>query len=196
MDINIFVEGKHDREFLEQYLKYLKIFNFKIICCNGCSMNENEISLLEEFIDNNEKVVLIFDADLDFNATLRKHIVSCKDLLKGDDIFLFPNNKDKGELETLLCNIAKYKNIFNCFEKYKQCIQSCCKKDGQLGSSSFCKINKKSARYAYFEALGISLSENSKAKKDREDSYTKIFDFGSSYLDPLKKFLVNKSDIT
>ncbi len=65
-----------------------------------------------------------------------------------EQIFLFPNNQDDGDLETLLLKIAKHKEFINCFESYLDCIKK--KED--------CKPIKnirKNKWYAYLEALGL-----------------------------------------
>ncbi|EJC10277.1 hypothetical protein HPHPP13_0498 [Helicobacter pylori Hp P-13] len=79
---------------------------------------------------------IIFDADIKkenqesdagFNNKL-KHIRE-KFKEKGTDfpkeqIFLFPNNQDDGDLETLLLKIAKHDEFLKCFESYLECIKS------------------------------------------------------------------------
>lgn len=191
MDIKIFVEGKHDREFLEQYLEFLQYPQIEIIPCNGNNIKyktnnkllyEDTISKMNEFSDNNNKILLIFDADYDFNTTLDRLRKESANLLNNENIFLFPDNSKSGELETLLFDIATEKQICECFLKYKNCIE-------QYKKEYIKNIHKKSLRYAYFEALGLSLSDNSKEKEQREKAYKIIFDLNSKHLEPLKNFL-------
>ncbi|MFY4766512.1 DUF3226 domain-containing protein [Campylobacter sp. GB48] len=184
MNIEIFVEGKHDKEFLEQYLKFLGYSDAKIISCGRNTIYGDIISKIKEFKDDDKKVLLIFDADSDFNTTLNRLIQESLNLLENKDIFLFPNNYDNGELETLLFKIAKEKQICECFKQYKKCIQ-------KYNEKYINNINKKSMRYAYFEALGLSLSDNSKEKEQRKEAYKEIFDLNSKYLEPFKNFLQN-----
>ncbi|MBT0821662.1 DUF3226 domain-containing protein [Campylobacter lari] len=183
MKINIFVEGKHDKEFLEQYLNFLKLPNANIIPCGKNHLDEDAISKMEEAKDNNEKILLIFDTDKNFNSTLERIKKESKDLLQDENIFLFPNNFENGELETLLFAIAKEAQICQCFENYKKCIE-------KLNPQYSKNIHKKSARFAYFEALGFFPSNDEKAKKARKNSYAEIFDFNHIALEPLKDFLI------
>lgn len=182
MKINIFVEGKHDKEFLEQYLKFLGYLNINVVSCGGNNLNKNIISKIQEYKDNDEKILLIFDADDDFGLTLERLKKESQDLLSDEDIFLFPNNFQNGELETLLFNIAKEPQIHECFKKYKKCIENYILDYGK-------NIHKKSSRYAYFEALGVSLSDDKTEKTQREQKYIEIFDFSSRHLNFLKIFL-------
>lgn len=200
MIIKIFVEGPTDKEFLEQYLKFLKFSkeSFSIVSCNGNSCKTVR-SKMREAYDNENKVILIFDADKNFKSTLEKlKQESCyenKYLLSDENIFLFPNHSESGELETLLFKIAKFPKINECFEKYQACL-------GCVNKNYPKNIDKKSARFAYFEALGLSLPNKKKDKTDKEqetkderqDTYEKIFNFSSPKLEPLKKFLKKAFD--
>ncbi len=81
-----------------------------------------------------KQVCIIFDADkkesqerdAGFDNKL-EHI--CKELKEKridfprEQIFLFPNNQDDGDLETLLLKIANHKEFINCFESYLDCIK-------------------------------------------------------------------------
>ncbi|GAA6792236.1 hypothetical protein Kyoto1A_05700 [Helicobacter pylori] len=40
-----------------------------------------------------------------------------------EQIFLFPNNQDDGDLEDLLLKIAKHEEFINCFESHLDCIK-------------------------------------------------------------------------
>lgn len=46
--------------------------------------------------------------------------INLKNYIADDDIFLFPNNKDNGNLENMLINIAIRKEIMNCFDNYNR----------------------------------------------------------------------------
>ncbi|RDU72003.1 hypothetical protein CQA57_07330 [Helicobacter anseris] len=182
MNIKIFVEGKHDKEFLEVYLKYLGILNTEIMVCNGNTIDINIHSNIQEAKDKQQKVFVVFDCDKSYEETFKRLIDESRGLLCRDEIFLFPNNSQSGELETLLFTIAKEPQIYECFKRYKDCIA--------LHNPSYAKnIQKKSARFAYFEALGL-LGE--KKDEERKKAYVNIFDFDSAYLDSLRSFLLQK----
>lgn len=113
-----------------------------------------------------KQVCIIFDADIKkenqesdagFDNKLKHIREEFKE--KGIDfpreqIFLFPNNQDDGDLETLLSEIANHKEFINCFESYLDCIK---KKEHYKPIKNI----RKSMWYAYLEALGL------------EDLYTK-----------------------
>lgn len=147
---------------------------------------------------------IIFDADkkesqesdAGFDNKL-KHI--CKELKeKGIDfsreqIFLFPNNQDDGDLEDLLLKIAKHKEFINCFESYLDCIK---KKEHYKPIKNI----RKNMLYAYLEALGLEdlytkkniFDIEGKVKNEYKEDYErlkKVIKFESDILAPLKNFL-------
>ncbi len=224
--ILIYTEGKSDRNFLGRYLNFLKCEDrFDIFDIEG-----KDKLILGEFPEIIEKILknkhqiykqvcIIFDADkkesqesdAGFDNKL-KHI--CKELKeKGIDfpreqIFLFSNNQDDGDLETLLLEIANHKEFINCFESYLDCIK---KKEHYKPIKNI----RKSKWYAYLEALGLekffqytwdTKKKNNKKKliiddkdgdgieiKDQyKEDYEKLqemIDFDSKSLVPLKNFL-------
>ncbi|GAA7396221.1 hypothetical protein MM0347_05280 [Helicobacter pylori] len=125
----IFVEGPSDRLFLGVYLFYLyfqekfPIKNFKVQNVDG----KNNLSkrLLE--IEKYDKTLIIFDADKNYESNKKeilKVVSKTKQTISEEQIFLFPNNQDDGDLETLLLEIAKHDEFLKCFEGYLECIKS------------------------------------------------------------------------
>ena len=99
--------------------------------------------------------------------------------LDDKDIFLFPNNKDNGNLENLLINIAVRKEIIDCFDNYIKCIKS-------LENTNM-PINK-SKIYAYLDS--IKGYDKNKIKEEKRDYLNKeIWDISNDFLIPLKEFL-------
>ncbi|MCQ2950914.1 hypothetical protein JT182_05910 [Helicobacter pylori] len=144
---------------------------------------------------------IIFDADIKkenqesdagFDNKL-KHIRE-KFKEKGIDfpkeqIFLFPNNQDDGDLETLLLEIAKHDEFLKCFEGYLECIKS---KEHYKPIKNI----RKSKWYAYLEALGLEnldiFDSKGKIKEKHKEEYEKlkeVIDFSLNSLIPLKDFL-------
>ncbi|EJB66579.1 hypothetical protein HPHPH44_0469 [Helicobacter pylori Hp H-44] len=144
---------------------------------------------------------IIFDADIKeenqesdagFDNKL-KHIYE-KFKEKGIDfpkeqIFLFPNNQDDGDLETLLLEIAKHDEFLKCFEGYLECIKN-------KEHHEPIKNIRKSKWYAYLEALGLEnldiFDSKGKIKEEYKEEYEKLkeaIDFSSNSLIPLKNFL-------
>ncbi|EJC05112.1 hypothetical protein HPHPP8B_0474 [Helicobacter pylori Hp P-8b] len=158
---------------------------------------------------------IIFDADIKeenqesdagFDDKL-KHIYE-KFKEKGIDfleeqIFLFPNNQDDGDLETLLLKIAKHDEFLKCFEGYLECIKS---------KKHYKPIKKirKSKWHAYLELFELEkflqykwdtnnkkeekiiIDDKGKIKEKYKEEYEKLkeaIDFSSNSLIPLKNFL-------
>ncbi|GAA7442508.1 hypothetical protein MM0357_01390 [Helicobacter pylori] len=209
----IFVEGPSDRLFLGVYLFYLyfqekfPIKNFKVQNVDG----KNNLSkrLLE--IEKYDKTLIIFDVDKNYESNKKEilEVVSkTKQTISEEQIFLFPNNRDDGDLETLLLKIANHKEFINCFESYLDCIKK--KKDYKP-----IKDIKKNMLYAYLEAFGLEkffqytwdtekknnekkliIDDKDGGEIEIKDQYkkdykklTEVIDFDSKSLDPLKNFL-------
>ncbi len=209
--ILIYTEGKSDRNFLDRYLNFLKCEDrFDIFDIEG-----KDKLILGEFPEIIEKILknkhqtykqvcIIFDADkkesqesdAGFDNKL-EHI--CEKLKeKGIDfpreqIFLFPNNQDDGDLETLLLKIANQEEFINCFESYLDCIK---KKEHYKPIKNI----RKSKWYAYLEVLGLEdlytkkniFDIEGKVKDQYKGDYEKlqeVIGFDSKSLVPLKNFL-------
>ncbi|WP_120890929.1 DUF3226 domain-containing protein [Helicobacter pylori] len=212
----IYTEGKSDKNFLSWCLDVWKNedhfdqAHFDIIYVEGkdklfsdefCKRIEN---ILKNKNQEYRQVCIIFDADIKkenqesdagFDNKL-KHIRE-KFKEKGIDfpkeqIFLFPNNQDNGDLETLLLEIAKHDEFLKCFEGYLECIKS---KEHYKPIKNI----RKTKWYAYLEALGLEnltkidiFDNESKIKNKHEENYRKLkemVDFNSESLIPLKIFL-------
>ncbi|GAA9075846.1 hypothetical protein Taitung276_02400 [Helicobacter pylori] len=209
--ILIYTEGKSDRNFLGWYLNFLKCkdrFNiFDIEGKDKLILGEFP-EIIEKILKNKhqtyKQVCIIFDADkkesqeidAGFDNKL-KHI--CKELKeKGIDfsreqIFLFPNNQDDGDLETLLLEIANHKEFINCFESYLDCIK-------KQEHHKPIKNIRKNMLYAYLEAFGLEdlytkkniFDIEGKVKNEYKEDYErlkKVIKFESDILAPLKNFL-------
>lgn len=215
-EILIFVEGPSDRFFLEIYLLYLyfqekfPIKNFKVQNVDGKDNLSKRLLEIEKY----DKTLIIFDADKDYESNKKeilKVVSKTKQTISEEQIFLFPNNQDDGDLETLLLKIANHKEFINCFEGYLDCIK-------KTEHYKPIKNIRKNKWYAYLEALGLekffqytwdTKKKNNKKKliiddkdgdeieiKDQKDQYKgdyeklkEVIDFNSKSLIPLKNFL-------
>ncbi|MCQ2683971.1 hypothetical protein JT250_04785 [Helicobacter pylori] len=208
-EILIFVEGPSDRIFLGVYLFYLyfqekfPIKNFKVQNVDG----KNNLSkrLLE--IEKYDKTLIIFDADKNYESNKKeilKVVSKTKQTISEEQIFLFPNNQDDGDLETLLLKIANHKEFINCFESYLDCIK---KKEHYKPIKNI----RKNMLYAYLEVFGLEkffqykwdtnnkkneekiiIDDKGKIKEEHKEEYEKlkeVIDFNSNSLIPLKDFL-------
>ncbi|GAA7790515.1 hypothetical protein JP0177_03890 [Helicobacter pylori] len=212
-EILIFVEGPSDRFFLEIYLLYLHfqekfpIKNFKVQNVDG----KNNLSKRLFEIEKYDKTLIVFDADKNYESNKKeilKIVSKTKQTISEEQIFLFPNNQDDGDLETLLLKIAKHEEFINCFESYLDCIE-------KQEHYKPIKDIRKNMLYAYLEAFGLEKffqytwdteKKNNKKKliiddkdgdeieiKDQyKEDYKKlkeVIDFDSKSLVPLKNFL-------
>ena len=189
-NVRIFVEGKKDIYFLKSYIEYLGYHKSisEIERLNGWKDLKGHAPTIERRLDDGETVLIIFDADED----CEKRKFEIEELIRTNtsgeissqnsdlDIFLFPNNKEPGEIEDLLMEIvvAEHKKVFDCFEDYKKCLKR--------KNVDYELPDIKGKVYSYKEATGIFKKE----KKEKENYFRpKYWDFQNPFLDPLKVFI-------
>ncbi|MFP5990217.1 DUF3226 domain-containing protein [Helicobacter pylori] len=215
--ILIYTEGKSDRNFLGWYLNFLKCQDhFDMLDIEGKDkLISGEFPEKIRKILNNEhqtykQVCIIFDADekecQESDAGFDNKLKYIREKFKEkridfprEQIFLFPNNQDDGDLETLLLKIANHKEFINCFEGYSDCIK-------KTEHYKPIKNIRKNKWYAYLEALGLeylytkkNIFDNigGKVKNEYEEDYEKLkkaIKFESELLNPLKDFLEQFSE--
>lgn len=210
-EILIFVEGSRDKVFLEVYLYFLGNFpikNFKVKDVTGKDNLSKRLLETEKYA----KTLIIFDADKNYESN-KKEILTVvsktKQTISEEQIFLFPNNQDDGDLETLLLEIAKHKEIIQCFKRYLKCIE--CKYIGIKEHHELIKNIRKSKWYTYLEVFELQnffqdkrnkndkkneekiiIDDKGKIKEKYQEEYEKlkeVIDFNSNSLIPLKDFL-------
>ncbi len=219
----IYTEGKSDKKFLSCCLDVWKNeahfdkahfdqAHFDIIHVEGKNnlFSDGLCKDIKSILNNEDhrykQVCIIFDADIKeenqesdagFDNKLKHIRKEFKE--KGIDfpkeqIFLFPNNQDDGDLETLLLEIARHDEFLKCFERYLECIKN-------KEHYKPIKDIRKNMLYAYLEALGLeylytkkNIFDNigGKVKNEYEEDYEKLkkaIKFESELLIPLKNFL-------
>ncbi|WRA28407.1 hypothetical protein KVM02_01805 [Helicobacter pylori] len=214
----MYTEGKSDKNFLSWCLDVWKNedhfdqAHFDIIHVEGKNnlFSDGLCKDIKRILNNEDhrykQVCIIFDADIKeesqesdagFDNKLKRIRKEFKE--KGTDfqkeqIFLFPNNQDDGDLETLLLEIAKHDEFLKCFEGYLECIKS---KEHYKPIKNI----RKNMLYAYLEALGLEnltktnigvFDDKGKIKEEHKEEYEKlkeVIDFNSKSLIPLKDFL-------
>lgn len=178
--MHIFVEGSSDKIFLEMLCSYLNI-NAEYTVTSG---KDNLINTVK--IKKYDNPLIIFDADNDFQNSISniKNQIEKIDSSISPKIFLFPNNENTGNLETLLEDICIYTNIKDCFIKYKTCIQTI-----TANNSKILSLNPKSQIFAYLEVFGYKTT----IKNLQEMDYKSIFNFEHEKLKPLTNFLKENS---
>lgn len=207
MKVNIFVEG-NDANFLEQYIHFLfpeiDRASYQIIPTKGVT-NLSKVSAY--FIENteNDKGVnlVIFDADdpsKDFGGfEIRTEYIELqkRDLGIEFESFLFPNNEDNGDYESLLEQIINpdHRCLFTCFEGYQACINS---KTNDADEPIYNSPIRKTKIYAYIDSIRKSKELEDRFKKriknaPKGDDYLfdipEIWNLNAAYLDKLKAFL-------
>ncbi|QTP04564.1 DUF3226 domain-containing protein [Helicobacter pylori] len=204
-EILIFVEGPSDKVFLEVYLYFLEDFpikNFKVKDVKGKDNLSKRLLEIEKY----DKTLIIFDANKDYESN-KKEILTVvskrKQTISEEQIFLFPNNQDDGDLETLLLEIAKHDEFLKCFESYLECIKS-------KEHHEPIKNIRKNMLYAYLEVFELQkffqykwdtnnkkqekclIDDKGKIKEKNKEEYEKlkeVIDFNSKSLILLKDFL-------
>lgn len=168
MEILLIVEGKEDKEFLKFYTQKLKL-GYKIEEVGG---NKN-FDLVREKIEeyNHHRVAIIFDCDDNFEESFNNII---KEKFNEVKIFLFPNNQDCGNLETILEKIVCHQNIIQCFNSFIECIN-------RLGYEP---PDSKRKLFSYKEILQCN------PKEMKAEDFEKCFDIEHKFLEPLKDFLL------
>ncbi|MUU24044.1 hypothetical protein F7190_00715 [Helicobacter pylori] len=202
-EILIFVEGPSDKVFLEVYLYFLEdlpIKNFKVKDVTGKDNLSKRLLEIEKY----DKTLIIFDADKDYESNKKEILSKTQQKITEEQIFLFPNNQDDGDLETLLLEIAKHDEFLKCFEGYLECIKS---KEHYKPIKNI----SKSKWYAYLEVFELQnffkdkrnkndkkneekiiIDDKCKIRKEYKEEYEKlkeVIDFNSNSLIPLKDFL-------
>ncbi|RVY30107.1 DUF3226 domain-containing protein [Helicobacter pylori] len=203
-EILIFVEGPSDKVFLED----IPIKNFKVQNIKGKDNLSKRLLEIEKY----DKTLIIFDADKDYESNKKeilKVVSKTKQTISEEQIFLFPNNQDDGDLETLLLEIAKHDEFLKCFEGYLECIKSKehYKPIKDIGKSKW---------YAYLEVFELQnffkdkrnkndkkneekiiIDDKGKIRKEYKEEYEKlkeVIDFKSKSLIPLKNFLEKSTE--
>ncbi len=207
-EILIFVEVPSDKVFLEVYLYFLEdipIKNFKVKDVTGKDNLSKRLLEIEKY----DKTLIIFDADKDYESNKKEILSKTQQKITEEQIFLFPNNQDDGDLETLLLEIAKYDEFLKCFEGYLECVKS---KEHYKPIRNI----RKNMLYAYLEVFelqkffqykwdtnnkkneeNIIIDDKGKIKEEHQEEYEKlkeVIDFKSKSLIPLKNFLEKSTE--
>lgn len=179
--IKIFVEGEGDKIFVRDILKLWYGINLTndqlkevVIICKGYNQIKNHVDEFQQIEVGQKreggKNIMIFDADYSGREKdhgfeeKKKYISKVKAELNIDfDLFLFPNNKNDGTLETMLesCINPEHSGIMECWENMEECVKV---------KGKYTIPADKSKIYVYLECLhGISNQEKEKIKDPNRD---------------------------
>ena len=196
-DVNIFVEGEADARFFKQYIHHLfgeEVADERMVPLKGWNNLKTEASVLRmRSMSANGGINLVFiDADKDFRNR-KGEIEKWKQTNDVKfELFLLPNNKDKGALEDLLENIINPNNqpIFDCWVDYEK---ELVRLDipGRT-PPPLTTPAKKTKIYGYLEALlGETKSQKELIKEaNRDYKNTQHWDLDAEYLGALKEFMM------
>ncbi len=191
--INIYIESKNrstpEAVFLDTFLRSLGIdpTAYAIIPLNG---KDNLQNARNQFLQNTleEGVnLIVFDADTSENlggyASRRKELEEKLEELGSEaEIFLFPNNSEDGDFETLLEETARkdsFSRFFDCFRDYELCL-----------GEEYIHPNRKGKLHAYITSMRLSNTQRKKIGSGYwlfdEDRY---WNLRAEVLRPLATFL-------
>ena len=151
--VTIFVEGDSDKTFVSQFIKARFDINVPgngvLAVGGGCDRLRFFVEQFQISQDLGLQNLVIFDADESFQRAQQSLKDQMRSLKITFDPFLFPNDRDPGELEDLLERIAPAANrfIFSCFEQYLTCL-------GDQQAEGLNLPAKKTKIFAYTDLLG------------------------------------------
>ena len=168
---------------MESYVSHLRYGPVELKFVEGKDGLKAYCPIIKRELNRGARVLIVFDADDDYEKTKSEIEKAVQDKTGKNsenshlDFFLFPNDKDPGNLEDLLEKIIRpeHEGLFDCFEVYKRCLTE--------RDPSYVHPDKKAKIYAYKQSLGA-------IREGREDHFSpKYWDFENGSLDPLKHFL-------
>ena len=195
-DFNIFVEGVADARFFKQYINHVfgeEVADERLVILKGWDNLKTEASAvrMRSMSANGGVNIVIVDADKDFQ-TRQAEIAEWQQANEVEfELFLLPNNQDKGALEDLLESIINPNNrpILDCWEDYEKELVRLEIPDRT--PPPLTTPAKKTKIYGYLEALlGESKSQKELIKEvNRDYENTLHWNLDAEYLEPLKEFL-------
>lgn len=159
----------------------------KVEFVNGYKNLINVIPTIKARCAEDGKVIIIFDADSPGNNggyyTRREEIEKILDENKTQaELFLFPNNDEDGDFETLLEHLmqkTKHAKMLDCYTDYENCL-----------GNDYVHPNLKGKIFTYISAM---IMTNSKRRKLGNGKWmfdnAEYWNLESDYLKPLKDFL-------
>lgn len=185
------LELKEDNRKKKQYLligstsKVIKIFYSRGYTKINPLKTRIEKLQMDDGIEEDYKILVIQDADdpTKENGGVKNRMKYLDNIDMEFKTFLFPNNQDDGDLETLLLRIidkTKYNNFLACYKKYVSCIKN-------ITQKNFIKelLEDKNQVFSYFSAYyGMEQS-----KEENREYISEYWDFNSDALKSLNKFI-------
>lgn len=171
---------------LIEYLGY-NISSNKVEYVNGYKNLVNVIPTIKARCAEDGKVIIIFDADSpDNNGGYNKRRKEIEEVLDKHnaqvELFLFPNNNEDGDFETLLEHLmqkTKHAKMLDCYADYEKCL-----------GNDYVHPNLKGKIFTYISAMKMSSSMRRKlGNGEWMFDNAEYWNLESDYLKPLKEFL-------
>ena len=159
----------------------------KVEFVNGYKNLVNVIPTIKARCAEGGKVVIIFDADsLGNNGGYETRKKEIEEVLGENnaqaELFLFPNNEEDGDFETLLEHLIqkeKHTQMLDCYADYETCL-----------GNDYVHPNLKGKIFTYISAMKMSSSKRRKlGNGEWMFDNAEYWDLNSDYLKPLKEFL-------
>lgn len=159
----------------------------KVEFVNGYKNLVNVIPTIKARCAEGGKVVIIFDADsLGNNGGYETRKKEIEEVLGENnaqaELFLFPNNEEDGDFETLLEHLIqkeKHTQMLDCYADYETCL-----------GNDYVHPNLKGKNFTYISAMKMSSSKRRKlGNGEWMFDNAEYWDLESDYLKPLKAFL-------
>ena len=159
----------------------------KVEFVNGYKNLVNVIPTIKARCAEGGKVIIIFDADsLGNNGGYETRKKEIEEVLGENnaqaELFLFPNNEEDGDFETLLEHLIqkeKHTQMLDCYADYETCL-----------GNDYVHPNLKGKIFTYISAMKMSSSKRRKlGNGEWMFDNAEYWDLNSDYLKPLKAFL-------
>lgn len=159
----------------------------KVEFVNGYKNLVNVIPTIKARCAEGGKVVIIFDADsLGNNGGYETRKKEIEEVLEENnaqaELFLFPNNEEDGDFETLLEHLIqkeKHTQMLDCYADYETCL-----------GNDYVHPNLKGKIFTYISAMKMSSSKRRKlGNGEWMFDNAEYWSLESDYLKPLKAFL-------
>ena len=197
--VAIIVEGKSDEHFFKAYLTHLQFGPITDVireeggqATDGILLRQSggvdvplssaSLPTLRSIYNACSKVLVIWDANRSPDDRRKKFWQRVQEEKMNEDIFslfLLPDDSRQGELENLLEDISTKKDIHNCFDEYKDCLEN----NPDVPPLKE-KVYLKGKIYDYCIAMGVEPHEEKRDYTDKE-----LWDLDSEKLNALKDFL-------
>lgn len=198
----IFIEAKSNKtseyHFLQTIIRiFFPAIEVEFIFMDGIGYlyNETNLNQIKLAQETGEQVIVFADADFlakGYGYVKRKEEIDNGIVINAISFpyFIYPNNQDDGNAETLMESAARrdlHQIFFDCFEDYEKCVSGVKDKSGE---PLYNTPNLKGKLHTYMNAQKLSNKLRSKlGAGDWLFDNTNYWDLNAVALQPLKDFL-------